>query len=347
LEAYEIDPTCDARWGAFVERHPRASVFHGAAWLRALRRTYGYVPVAFTTSAPGEALRSAIVFCHVNSWLTGHRLVSLPFSDHCEPLCDSSEELGFLIRHLQSTMNQEHWKYLEIRPVSERFSEARGGFAPAAKFLLHTLDIRPDLAVLFHSFDKDSVQRRIRRADRAALVEECGNSDELLSDFYRLFVITRRRHRLPPIPRIWFRNLIQEQNGAVEIRVAYTNGKPIAAILTLRFGSVVYYKYGCSNHTFNRLGAIPWLFWKAIKAAKSSGALQFDMGRTEVTHAGLLVFKNHWVSNPQELTYWDFPVGSPVGPANGWKMKTASHIFSLMPKSMLEITGRLLYRHIG
>ena len=73
-----------------VERHPKASVFHTPAWLQALRWTYGDEPVVFTTSPPTAELTNGVVFCRVKSWLTGRRLISLPFSDHCEPLCDSS-----------------------------------------------------------------------------------------------------------------------------------------------------------------------------------------------------------------------------------------------------------------
>ena len=347
LEAYEFDPTRDPRWVAFVEKHPSASVFHGAAWLKALQKTYRYEPVAFTTSPPSVPLKNALVFCQINSWLTGRRLVSLPFSDHCEPLCDSSKELEFLVHHLQSNLSHRKWRYLEVRPATARFGEVRGGFSPTARYFLHIIDLRHDPDALFCSFDRDSVQRRIQRAERAGLIEKCGTSEELVRDFYRLFVLTRRRHRLPPIPRNWFRNLIQDHSLGMTIRVAYSNTKPIAAILTLGFRDVVYYKYGCSDHAFNNLGGMPWLLWNAIVAAKSSGALQFDMGRTDEAHTGLLAFKNHWVPEPRELLYWSFPAASAVGPAHGWKMRTAQRIFSAMPDSLLVIAGKLFYRHIG
>jgi hypothetical protein len=35
-----------------------------------------------------------LVFCRVRSWLTGRRSISLPFSDHCEPLVESHEALA-------------------------------------------------------------------------------------------------------------------------------------------------------------------------------------------------------------------------------------------------------------
>ncbi len=77
--------------------------------------------------------------------------------------------------------------------------------------------------------------------------------------------------------------------------MAYKDEIPIAAILTLRFRKTGYFKYGCSDARFNKFGATPWLLWRAIAAAKSNGALAFDMGRTEEHNAGLLAFKNHWV----------------------------------------------------
>src|SRR5439155_744233 len=52
MTVYSLDPLEDPRWAEFVQRHPRASVFHTPGWLEALRRTYGYAPVLYTTSLP-------------------------------------------------------------------------------------------------------------------------------------------------------------------------------------------------------------------------------------------------------------------------------------------------------
>ena len=88
-----IQPLTDPRWAELVKRHPRSSVFHTREWLEALHRTYGYEPVAMTTCSP-DALTNAVVFCRVESRLTGRRLVSLPFSDHCELLVEDSVRNG-------------------------------------------------------------------------------------------------------------------------------------------------------------------------------------------------------------------------------------------------------------
>jgi hypothetical protein len=349
MRFYQIDPTSDARWADLVQKHPKASVFHTVGWLKALRRTYGYRPVVFTTSSPTGELRNGFVFCHVHSWLTGRRLVSLPFSDHCEPLSDSAGDVNFLVRYLQATLDRRTWKYLEIRPIEWNFHETGDGLGlvPTATYYLHTLDLRPDLNEVFRRLDRDCVQRRIERAQRACLVERCGRSEALLKEFYPLFVATRSRHHVPPIPYTWFRNLIHYQGKALEIRLAYKDETPVAGILTLQFRDAVYYKYGCSDAQFNKFGAIPWLLWKAIAAAKSNGAIEFDMGRTEEGDAGLLAFKNHWVPQPKRLVYWKFPDTSSLISADGWKLRVAKRVFSYMPNRLLTITGNLIYRHIG
>jgi Acetyltransferase (GNAT) domain len=348
LCCYQLDPIQDPRWGSLVEKHPKASVFHTVAWLQALRLTYGYEPVAFTTSPPSGELKNGMVFCRINSWLTGRRLVSLPFSDHCEPLCDA-DEVDLILRHMKTVLQHQKCKYFEVRALKDNLSQTGDGTGclPGATYFLHKLDLRPDLDEVFRGLDKESVQRRIRRADRAGLAEKCGRSEDLLKEFYALFVVTRGRHRVPPSPYAWFRNLIQCVGKVAEIRLAYKDETPIAAILTLQFKDVVYYKYGCSDASFNKFGATPWLLWKAIAAAKLNGANEFDMGRTEKDNAGLLAFKNHWVPQPKHLVHWQFPYASSLASVDDWKSKIAKTLFSYMPDRLLTVIGKLIYRHIG
>ena len=349
VSIHAINPLADSRWDDLIARHPKASVFHQRAWLEASSRTYGYEPVVFTSSAPGTQIKDGLLFCHVKSWLTGNRIVSLPFSDHCEPICDSTSELNSLISGLQPVLHQQHWQYFELRPVSEDFSEVcrLQGFQPMGRYFLHVMDLGPDLDALFRSLDKDSVRRRVNRAERDRLIERCGTSEKLLKDFYGLFVITRSRHGLPPPPYAWFLNLTHSHGNALEIRLAYKNDRAIAAILTLHFERTGYFKYGCSDPQFKKSGVTPWLLWNAIVAAKSRGAIRFDLGRTEEENKGLLAFKNHWVRQNKQLTYWRYSPTPSLDVASGWKLKVAKSIFSLMPHRVLVASGKFAYRHIG
>ena len=89
------DPIGDPRWSELLDRHPAASIFHSPGWLNALRQTYGYEPFVVTTST-GPTLENGMVVCRVKGW-TSRRLVSLPFSDHCDPLVDDSDDLSEML----------------------------------------------------------------------------------------------------------------------------------------------------------------------------------------------------------------------------------------------------------
>lgn len=345
---YQIDPLDDPRWAELVAKHAKSSVFHTVPWLRALRSTYGYKPIGFTACRPDEDLTNGMVFCRIDSMLTGRRLVSLPFSDHCEPLFDWSFDLEAVLQGVQAEYRQQKLNYVEVRSTGQTWLETfeKFGCAPAERYFLHRVNLRPSLNDVFQSFDKDSVQRRIQRAERAGLSERYGTSTDLLNDFYRLFVAMRRSRALPPSPYVWFKNLIETHGSALAIRIAYTNLVPVAAIVTIEFGRTLYYKYGCSDPRFNKFAGMPWLFWKAICAAKEKGISEFDLGRTRSDHSGLLTFKNHWAAAPSQLFYLRYPKAA-AQLQEGWKSRVAETVFSAMPLKLLELVGRKLYRHYG
>src|SRR5205085_8526706 len=136
---------------------------------------------------------------------------------------------------------------------------------------------------------------------------EVGSSIRMIDDFYRLLLITRRRHHLLPQPRAWFRNLVACLGNDVQIRVARKNGTPIAAILSLRHRSSVVYKYGCSDDRFHRLGGMPFLFWRLIQESKEAGVLKIDLGRSDMDRDGLIVFKERLGAARKLLAYSRYP----------------------------------------
>ena len=346
MPIYEVDPLTDPRWDKLLGTHSRASVFHTVAWLRALRRTYGYEPVAYTTSAPGQELRNSIVFCRVSSWVTGRRLVSLPFSDHCDLLVNETGDLHELLSMLERLSAQDSWRYIELRPLRP-LNGAAVIFSQTETYCYHQLDLSPDLDTIFSNLHKDSIQRKIRRAEREGLGYEEGHSDSLLDIFCRLQLLTRRRHQLPPQPRMWFRNLIDCFGDKLKIRVAFKHRQPIASILTLCHKDTLVYKYGCSDSRFNNLGGTHLLFWRSIEDAKKSGMHIFDLGRSDDNNVGLITFKDRWAATRSTLTYVRYPsdFSQPLG--TDWKLRIAKRLFAHAPERLLSAAGNLWYKHIA
>lgn len=343
---YKIDPIRDRRWTEFLQRHPEASVFHTPGWLEALQRTYGYEPVVFTTAPPETELGDGLPFCRITTWLTRRRLVSLPFSDHCTPLVENSTELTSLLTSLQHELEDENWKYIEIR-AGDLHLPSSALFEKAKVFCFHKLDLRPNLDELFHGFHKDCIQRKIQRAEREGLTCEEGSEDSLLSKFYHLLLITRRKHGMPPQPLRWFRNLIACLGDRVKIRVASNNGRPIASILTLRHKKVLVYKYGCSDHRFNNQGGTQLLMWKAIQEAKHDQLYEFDMGRSDYDNPGLIAFKDRWGAARSTLFYLRYPSRSAQTISGAMQGSVAKYVLAHAPDSLLAATGSVLYKHMG
>lgn len=342
---YTIDPLRDARWAEFVATHESSSVFHSPAWLEAVRRTYGYVPVAYTTSAPSSPLSNGIVFCQIKSWLTGRRMVSVPFSDHCEPLLDSPDAAAAIGEDLKSAVVSGKWKYIELRPLCE--SSTFQGVVKSPVCYFHMLDLRPAADAILKRTHKTSVQQPIRRAEREGIAYESGNSEHLLNRFYRLMVLTRRKHQLPPQPIQWFRNLAKCMGDLLNIRVAMKDGKEIASILTLQHRDVVVYKYGCSDAAFQNLGGTPFLLWKTILEAKESGLTSMDFGRSDADNPGLIAFKDRWGAKSSMLTYMRWTRIRIPERATHRSYGVIRPLFAVMPDAILRATGRILYRHVG
>ncbi len=346
MQLYSLDPLLDNRWEDLVASHPAASAFHRTGWLRALAITYGYQIMALTSTPPGERLSNGLVFCKVRSWMTGSRVVSLPFTDHLEPLLNENGDSFELTEWMRSECSQHKWKYIELRPLSWEMY-LNYPLAASRSFWIHTLDLAPSLKQIFSDFHKNCVQRRIRRAERAQLFYERGCSEELLNDFYQLLMITRRRHQLLPQPRVWFRNLIACMSPSVEIRVARKNSTPVAAILSLTHERTVVYKYGCSDEKLHHLAGMPFLFWKLIEESKTAGAEQIDFGRTDLENYGLIRFKDQFGTRRRQLTYFRYPETTSGKYGSASELPGARRLLSVLPNSLSSMAGKLLYRHIG
>jgi hypothetical protein len=346
---HRINPLEDSRWPELLESHPRASIFHTVEWLNALRLTYGYEPRVLTTSPPGLPLRNGIVLCRVDSWLTGRRLVSVPSSDHCEPLVRDSADRCAVLSGIEKDLRRERLKYVDFHSDVEFPTSL---FRSTNAYCFHELDLRPELANLLKNCHKNSIQRKIRRAGREGLSYERGRSLPLLKVFLQLYALTRRRHRLPPQPEIWFRSLIACFGPNLTIRVACKDRLPVAATLTIRYKDSLVYKYGCSDARHHNLGGTPLLFWKMIEEGKSEGAKTLDLGRSDLQNTGLITFKDRLGAAKSTLTHSRFAVSlQPVKvdklTSLPWARALDRHLLTRLPDQALYLVGHLLYPHAG
>jgi GNAT acetyltransferase-like protein len=347
--AKEVDPLHDLGWESLVRNHPAATVFHTKGWLEALQRTYGYEPIVLTSTLGKEPFNNGLVLCKVSSWATKRRLVSLPFSDHCQPLIDDQNLLIKILASLRRRTVEKRCAYVELRPrvAIDPEVESLCGLQVSDEYCLHVLDLRPPLDVLFKELHR-SLKQKLNRAHREKLIIREGHTDALLQDFYRLMIMTRRRHGRPPQPFVWFRNLITCLGDRLTLRVAFKNKMPIASVLLLKHNKTIVYKYGCSEAAFHNLGGMGLLLWHTIQVAKEEGFEEFDLGRSDLDNVGLIKFKDHLGAKRTVPSYYKYAIHASVHgtPLNRWGT-ISGRIFSRLPCSALAMSGRVLYKHLG
>src|SRR5688500_2627672 len=98
MNIVRVNPIADPLWRQFVGERP-TSVFHSPYWMCVLEKTFGLEFFAhLILDETGKPL-AGLPFCRIDV-LRGKRLVTLPFSDFCDPLVDTEDQWRALISEL-------------------------------------------------------------------------------------------------------------------------------------------------------------------------------------------------------------------------------------------------------
>jgi lipid II:glycine glycyltransferase (peptidoglycan interpeptide bridge formation enzyme) len=281
----------------------------------------------------------------VNSFLTGRRGVSLPFTDYCEPIIDGGIKLEDLLDLIIEYGKKCSWKSLELRSVNGLPLST----SPSSTYLGHTLRLTKDHDDLLSKF-RDSTRRNIKKAVKEGMNTEISNSLESIKEFYRLNCMTRKQHGLPPQPFIFFEgiydHIISKNLGLIVL--AFYEQKAIAGAVYFHFGEKAVYKYGASDMEYQSLRANNLVMWEAIKRYSQNGFKNLCFGRSERENSGLIQFKSSWGTTEQQINYYKYDlkkgsfVSSPLR-VTGFHNK----IFKNMPLPILKKVGSILYKHAG
>jgi hypothetical protein len=92
---------------------------------------------------------------------------------------------------------------------------------------------------------------------------------------------------------------------------------------------------------------MPFLFWRLIEENKASGALEIDLGRSDLDQEGLLTFKDRLGSQRKLLTYYRHSRTEVTETATSKDSIGIRRLFAALPDVVSSTAGRLLYRHVG
>jgi Acetyltransferase (GNAT) domain len=337
-----VNPLENPNWDALVGGHPNSSFFHSAAWAKVLTDAYSFTPAYFAAHEK-ENLQSLLPVMEVDSWLTGRRGISLPFTDDCEPLCADNNSFKNLFENAIEFGKARGWKYLECRGGGIFFGEAPASLA----FYGHSLDLTPGEQNLFDALESP-VRRAIRKAEKDGVKVEVLQSEEAMRGFYSLLCKTRQKHGLPPQPLKFFLNIhkhILSQNMGAVVLASYQN-RPIAASVYFQMRGRAIYKYGASDEAFHHLRGNNLVMWEAIKWLARGGVKKLHFGKTALSNEGLRKFKLGWGATEEKIEYVKYDLRknefvTDTDEISGWH----NRVFRSLPVFASRLIGRALYRH--
>ena len=299
--------------------------------------TYGYQPV---WQKVGDSL---LPLMEVNSWLTGRRGITLPFTDDCEPLCGSPAEFKPLFENALGLGRSRRWKSIELRGGRQFFGEAPASLA----FYGHRLDLRVGECRLFEKLD-GSVRQGVRKAVKDGVTVEVSTSEQAVREFYDLQCLTRKRHGLPPQPWAFFlniwRHIVSQKQGVVVL--AAWRGVKIGGAAFFYLGGRAIYKYGASDLARQHLRPNNLVMWTGVQWLAQNGAKTLHLGKTSLANEGLRRFKLNLGAVEEHLEYvkFDLRTGQFVietDGISGWH----NRVFRRLPVVLSRQAGELLYKH--
>ena len=331
-----IQSVDDPRWVALVEHDPHATAFHHPAWIRAVASSYRFDPFLVTIEEEGRML-TALPMMRVPRFFGGHRWVSLPFTDRCQPLGDEGQA-DSLVDELQSARAKAGVEAVEVRsplllPDSTRL-----------RFVRHVVSLSDDFRAVERRF-APSVRRAVRQGRASPARVRVGTTEADLSEtFYRLHVATRRRLGMPVQPKRFFRHLWHGLGPDLcRTLLLEVDGRAIAGVVLLAWKSHLVYKYGASDHHAWKLRPNNVLFQETIEWACANGFTEFDLGRTDTSAASLRRFKRGWGAEEEILEYTS--IGKPRALTGAGSKPIVRSALRHSPEWVVRLTGEVVYRH--
>lgn len=336
-----VDPTTCPEWNDTILKHFDPDIFHSTEWCQVLKKTYYFTPVYFLAFENNLPL-ALIPMMEISSILNRKRAVCLPFSDYCHPLFKQEDSLSTLIDKLINYGRNNRWKYVELR--SPRFDKIR---TPSEFYYTHDIDLNKTSSELWTRL-KDNNRRNIKKAARIGLKITFEKSWQSLREFYKLQVITRKRHGLPPQPFKFFASIYEEilSRDLGVIASAYYQEKMIAASIFFNFNGKALFKYGASDHVYHQLRPNNLIMWEAINWHRSLGCRVLNLGRSSPDDSGLLAYKKLWGAREGIINYYRFSFAQ-----NGYvtcsthRLLPITRLLALLPKNFLVFLGRILYKY--
>jgi hypothetical protein len=229
--------------------------------------------------------------------LSGSRLSSLPTSKAAGPLALGVEHERTLLTAALEIKQRERLSSLTVRSQSAGL-ESSGGAQIEDVSSTQVLELSLSPEGLLDSYKQTSMNlyRNIRKAKKSGLVVEETESDRELREWYRLYLLTIRRHRTLPRRLRQLREARARLGAHWRLVTVKKDGAVIAGGVFHDIAGTVELMYNASDPEALSLRPNHALYWHMITDSITRGRVGFDFGVSN--HETLERFKRQWGTTP-------------------------------------------------
>jgi len=348
-----IDPITDPRWDAFVENHPYGWICHLSGWKKVLETSFPHMKGHYLALVDeSNEIKAGLPLYEVRSWLTGNRLVSIPFATLSDPLISSQDEFEALFNkaiHLSHHLGVSHI-HIKTLHASRFIEEPR--LSSDCFYVSHYLPLNGNPSEILKTFHLTAVRQPLRKLSATELKVHMGAGDDDLRTFYSLYGRTRKRLGLPSQPYGFFQALWNTfmPNGKLSLLLAELNGRPVAGHIYFKSNGRCSMEFEGWDRDVYHLTPNHFLIWEALKTACGEGYQLFDFGRTSPSDKGLMKFKERWGTELISLSEYYYPGEAGIKPSekqDSSRYKFVRRLCNVAPDPMYQIISGFCYRHLG
>ena len=350
-----IDPCVDQRWDEFVKNHPSGWIVHLSGWKKVLESTFPHIRGHYFALIDKETdtIKAGLPVYEVRSWLTGNRLVSIPFATLCDPLISNEAQSEALITKAAELLLRLKCAYIEIRTHTNNSFFSNKPFGVNEEYKHHYLDLSRGEEVLWKNTSYKSIRYLINKACKHNLQVKYAQNDQDLLAFYSLYTATRKRLGLPAQPYLFFKGIFDQFKDSKNARIllACLDNRVIYGHLHLNFNGRTSVEAMGEDNAFRNIGANQFLYWQGIRTACAEGYRIFDFGRTSIHNPTLMDFKKRWGTLETNLnTYFHARGQKQIIRSIGERRlhyKLGRNIFKKSPPQIYALLSCFCYQHLG
>ncbi len=300
MRVYTLDPLTPQnqdKWDVILRECPDTTVFQSLAWRDALANAFSQlIPTYLLINQDDSVIGGLPGF--VFQPIPGIRLWhSMPWN-----LFGGIHLIGSgrinpepLIRSIETEATAKGW--CEIRwtlPPNRTATDsdffAEMGYSRTDHFT-HLLKTNGDVESLWHAYNK-RVRGAVRKAEKSGVIVMDADSEEALSTFYDMYLMTVKRLGGTPKPQVLMRTLLHRK--IAKLAIATHRGTMIAGLLYLRFNKTVTLWCEASVPAFLKYRPNNAIFHHIITHACHEQYEWVDFGASPPENTGLIAHKEQY-----------------------------------------------------